>query len=451
MRHIYILPYYIYKSMNPALEESIRSWNPWWPDAGALTKLAGVRRDITERILRSMNLRHIKDIVGIRRSGKSTVMYQVMDSLVKQGARPKDLLLLNFDDLEQRDAPFGDILTAALKLSPDATHLFLDEVQMRDGWERWVRTLYDTKKFRQILVSGSSASLLSEDSGQALTGRHITFEVSTFSFREFLRASGWERFDPDGLESQKPRLLNMQARFLDEGGFPETLGRDAFERKRILQTLFGDILARDIVARSGADRHAAEKIAYFLLSNPAREFSVRSVSNAADVPKDTVARYLPALAQSLLIHELGLFSWSLKRHFRQNRKVFCADTGLSRAVSFSAHGDLGHILENAVFLALRRPAEKLFYWKDDLGREVDFVRSGRAPLIQACLDPREPATRAREETALFEGMKALKSKEGVVVTEDLEQERRQNGKVIRYVPLWAFLLGADQERTGAGL
>ena len=437
--------------MNPALEESIRSWNPWWPDPGALTKLAGVRRDITERILRSMNLRHIKDIIGIRRSGKSTVMYQVMDSLVKQGARPKDLLLLNFDDLEQRDAPFGDILTASLKLSPDATHLFLDEVQMKDGWERWVRTLYDTKRFRQILVSGSSASLLSEDSGQALTGRHITFEVSTFSFREYLRASGWERFDPDGLESQKPRLLNMQARFLDEGGFPETLGRDAFERKRILQTLFDDILARDIVARSGADRHAAEKIAYFLLSNPGREFSVRSVSNAADVPKDTVARYLPVLAQSLLIHELGLFSWSLKRHFRQNRKVFCADTGLSQAISFSAHGDRGHILENAVFLALRRPAEKLFYWKDDLGREVDFVRGGTAPLIQACLDPREPATRAREETALFEGMKALKSKEGVVVTEDFEQEKRQNGKVIRYVPLWAFLLEADRERTGAGL
>jgi hypothetical protein len=448
MRQVYILARHIIDSMNPALEESIRSWNPWWSDPGALPRLSGICRDVTAAILRSMKLRHVKDIVGIRRSGKSTVMYQVMDSLVKEGARAKDLLLLNFDDIEQRDAPFGDILTAALKLSPDATHLFLDEVQMKDGWERWVRTLYDTRRFRQILVSGSSASLLSEESGQALTGRHMTFEVSTFSFREYLRSSGWDRFDRDSLESQKPRLLNLQARYLDEGGFPETLGRDAFERKRILQTLFEDILARDIVARSGADRTAAERIAYYLISNPAREFSVRSVANAANVPKDTVARYLPALAGSLLIHELGRFAWSLKRHFRQNRKVFCADTGLSRAVSFSAQGDRGHILENAVFLALRKPAEKLFYWKDDMGREVDFVRGGKAPLVQSCLDPSQAATRAREETALFAGMAALKSKEGLVVTEDFEEETRRDGKVIRYVPLWAFLLEADRDRAG---
>ena len=433
--------------MNPALEESIRSWNPWWSDPGAASKLAGVRRDVTDRILRSMSLRHVKDIIGIRRSGKSTVMYQVMDSLLKAGATPKDLLLLNFDDMEQREAGFGDILAAAGKLSPDVSHLFIDEVQMKDGWERWVRTLYDTKKFRQILVTGSSASLLSDDSGRALTGRHITFEISTFSFREFLRSSGWERFDPDGLASQKPRLLNLQLRYLEEGGFPETLGRDAFERKRILQALFEDILARDIVARSGADRHAAERIAYFLISNSANEFSIRSVANGANVPKDTVARYLPILAQSLLVHEMGLFSWSLKRHFRHNRKIFCADTGLARSVSFSASGDRGRTLENAVFLALRRPAEKVYYWKDDMGREVDFVRGGKAPLVQACLDPRKRATCDREEAALLAGMDALKSKEGVVVTEDLEEEKRKNGKIIRYIPLWAFLLDSDQDRA----
>jgi len=432
--------------MNPALEESIRSWNPWWSDPGAASKLAGVRRDVTGRILRSMNLRHVKDIIGIRRSGKSTVMYQVMDSLLKAGAEPKELLLLNFDDLEQREAGFGDLLNAAGKLSPDVSHLFIDEAQMKPGWERWVRTLYDTKRFCQILVSGSSASLLSDDSGRALTGRHITFEISTFSFREFLRSSGWERFDADSLASLKPRLLNMQSRYLEEGGFPETLGRDAFERKRILNALFEDILVRDIVARSGADRRAAERIAYFLISNPAREFSVRSVANGAGVPKDTVARYLPVIMQSLLVHEMGLFSWSLKRHFRHNRKVFCADTGLSRAVSFSAQGDRGRTMENAVFLALRRPAEKLFYWKDELGREVDFVRGANSPLIQACLDPRQPATCAREETALLAAMDALKSKEGIVVTEDFEEEKRRNGRVIRYVPLWAFLLDADRER-----
>jgi hypothetical protein len=435
--------------MNPALEESIRSWNPWWSDAGAASKLAGVRRDVTDKILGSMNLRHVKDIIGIRRSGKSTVMYQVMDSLLKGGAKPKELLLLNFDDMEQREAGFSDILNAAGKLSPDVSHLFLDEVQMKTGWERWVRTLYDTKRFGQILVSGSSASLLSEDSGRALTGRHITFEISTFSFREYLRAAGWERFDPDSLASLKPRLLHLQSRYLDEGGFPETLGKDSFERKRILQSLFEDIIARDIVARSGADRRAAERIAFFLLSNSAKEFSVRSVAGAAGVPKDTVARYLPVLTQSLMFHEMGLFSWSLKRHFRHNRKMFCADTGLARSVSFSASGDRGRMLENAVFLALRRPAEKVFYWKDDLGREVDFVRGGREPLVQACLDPRQPATRAREEEALHAGMDALKSGEGIVVTEDFEDEDVKNGKVIRYIPLWEFLLGADQNNPNA--
>ncbi|MBM4249579.1 MAG: ATP-binding protein [Euryarchaeota archaeon] len=436
--------------MDPALEESIRAWNPWWTDDSAAAGLSGVHRDVTDRILVSMKLRHVKDIVGIRRCGKSTVMYQIIDSLLRGGSRPKELVMLNFDDLEQREASFGDILTAALKLSPDARYLFIDEVQMKAGWERWVRTLYDTRRFCQILVTGSSASLLADDSGRALTGRHITFEVSPFSFGEFLRANGWERFDPDKLASEKPRLLNMQARYLEEGGFPETLGRDAFERKRILMALFEDILVRDVVARTGADRRAAERVAYFLISNPAREFSVRSVAGGANVPKDTVARYLPALARCLLVFELGLFTWSLKSHFRHSRKIFCADTGLGRAVSYGAQADRGHTMENAVFLALRNPPEKLYYWKDEAGREVDFVRTPKSPPVQSCLDPGQPETCAREERALLAAMKALKSGEGVVVTEDFAQEKRLNGKVIRYVPLWEFLLGADRDRARSG-
>ena len=150
------------------LEDSIRRWNPWWAEKDAIKALTGVNRDILEEILRTINLQHIKDILGVRRAGKTTIMYQLISTLLNNGISPKDVVFLNFDDSEINESSFEDILKAIDKINPDKKYLFIDEVHQKAGWERWVRTLYDAKILSQIFVSGSSAALLSQDIGRVL-------------------------------------------------------------------------------------------------------------------------------------------------------------------------------------------------------------------------------------------------------------------------------------------
>src|SRR3989338_2857147 len=274
------------------LEEGVRGWNPWWADAGSVAALTGVDREIVKGILAAVSLPHVKDIIGVRRSGKTTAMYQVVKLLISGGVAPKDIVFLNFDDPEINASSFEDIQKALAKLNPDIKYLFIDEVQQKQGWERWIRVIYDTKVFNQVFVSGSSASLLSVDLGRVLTGRHLTFTVFPFSFREVLRFSGLSRFDSNFLLYNQNRLLHHFSEYVKNGGLPEALGRTDAERKIVLTNVYTDILARDICARFGVSSGGVEKVSYHLLSNVANEFSYRSVSRATGLNFATVEKYV---------------------------------------------------------------------------------------------------------------------------------------------------------------
>ena len=123
--------------------------------------LTGISRDITVDIIKSLGTPHIKDIIGVRRCGKTTILYQVAEHLISQEVQAKNIMFLNFDDPSINAASFEELQKEIFKINPDTSHIFLDEIQQKAGWERWVRTLYDTKKFQWIFISGSSASLLS--------------------------------------------------------------------------------------------------------------------------------------------------------------------------------------------------------------------------------------------------------------------------------------------------
>src|SRR5574341_503289 len=141
------------------LEQSIRSWNPWWVQKMP-PSLTGTGREITQGILKSLTTPHIKDIIGVRRCGKTTILYQVADHLISQGISSGDIVFLNFDDPSINAASFEELQKEIFKINPDVSQVFLDEIQQKTGWERWVRTLYDTRKFQRIFISGCSASLL---------------------------------------------------------------------------------------------------------------------------------------------------------------------------------------------------------------------------------------------------------------------------------------------------
>ena len=423
------------------IEDSIRKWNPWWAQKESLSKLSGIKRDILDNLFKTISLTHIKDIIGVRRAGKTTVMYQVIKSLLTE-VESKDIAFLNFDDSEINEASFEDILKSLAKINLEIKYLFVDEIQQKPNWERWIRTLYDTKTFKQIFVSGSSASLLSQDIGRILTGRHLTFTVFPFSFKEVLEFIKWEKFDMDFLEYNKNKILYYQRNYIKNGGFPETLGKNDSERKIILTNIYNDLLARDISSRFGASYNIVKKISYHLLSNITKEFSYRSVSNSANVSVETVEKYLGFLKESFILFTLDFFSYKTKVQFKQNKKIYCIDNGLRNAVSFKFSEDEGKLYENQVFIELKRRNEEIYYWKYN-GGEVDFVVKkdlNVKELIQVCYDIKDEKTKKREIKSLIYASKELKCNNLIVITEDYKKEEKIDDKKIKYIPLWEWLL-----------
>ena len=405
--------------------------------------LTGIRRDITEDIIKSLGTPHIKDIIGVRRCGKTTILYQVAEHLTSQGVRAKDIMFLNFDDPSINAASFPELQKEIFKINPDISHIFLDQIQQKPGWERWVRTLYDTKKFQRIFISGSSASLLSQDMGRVLTGRHITFGAMPFSFREYLRKRGWEDFAPEYLAYNKDKLLHYLGAYLEAGGFPETIGLDDFGRKQVLTSLYNDILARDISSRYVASFEITDRICRFMLTNQGALYSGNSVAQAIGTAVETAEKYIGYLKESLLIYELPIFSFKLKMQFKQNKKTYPADTGVRNAVCLRFSQDAGKLAETAVFLEIKRRNDEVYYWKNQDGYEVDFVvKSGQkiTELIQVSWDVSNEAVQRREERALQCAMEELDVDSGVILTEDHERTLEKDGKTIRYMPIWKWLL-----------
>jgi len=425
------------------LDESIRKWNPWWAESNSIEKLSGLKRYLTADVKKTLELRQIKDIIGVRRSGKTTILYQIIKILEENEEKPKNIVFLNFDDTEINSASFEEIIKTIEKMNPETRYIFLDEIQQKTGWERWIRTLYDTNKYKQIFISGSSASLLTKEIGRVLTGRHITFTVFPFSFKEYLVFIGWNDFTIDYLEYNKNKILHHLTLYLQGGGFPEVIDKNEFERKIILTNIYNDILARDICARNNVSFDIARKISYHLLSNNSKEFSFRSIANAVDVSVETVEKHLEYLKESFILLTLTVFSYKTKIQFKQNKKSYCIDTGLRNAVSFKTSEDFGRLAENIVFLELIRRGKEVFFWKNKRQHEVDFVvKDGLKPikLIQVCWNIKNEKTKKREIEGLLSAMEVFNLKEGIILTEDYEEIEKYNQKEIKYIPLWKWLI-----------
>jgi predicted AAA+ superfamily ATPase len=424
------------------LEESIRKWNPWWADVTLLKDLSGIQRSVTTTITATLSIPHIKDIVGVRRSGKTTTLYQVINLLTTKKIDPKNIMFLNFDDPDIHAVSFEQLIKTMETINPRISHVFFDEIQQKKEWERWLRMMYDTKKYQQLFISGSSASLLTQDVGRVLTGRHISFIVFPFSFKEYLAFHGLTKFTSEYLEYNRNTILHYLYSYLDGGGFPEVIGKNEYQRKTILTNIYNDVLSRDIASRFNASYDIAQKVGYYVLTNNAREFSFRSIARATDLSIETVEKYLGFLKQSFIILTVDVFSYKTKVQFKQNKKIYCIDTGLRNAVSFKISEDRGRLAENLVFIELKRRGNDVYYWKNGKG-EVDFVvKEGLKPtsLIQVCWDITNEKTKKREIDNLIEAMHTLNLGQGLIITEDYSGEEIAGKKKIRFLPLWRWLL-----------
>lgn len=422
----------------------LSEWNPWWETKALVKDLAGKDRPDYRSLLESVNIREITIITGVRRSGKSTIMYQMINGLINQGLPPTQILFVNFDDKKLSGSDLEDIYESyRASLNPDKkAYIFLDEIHKKEGWESWIRKKYDLRSNDKFIISGSCSYLLKKEYSSLLTGRNLTFEVFPLSFQEFLLFNGLlidRGHIAKGiiLTQTKVKIIHALQQFLEFGGFPEIVLKEETFKLPLLKQYFDDILYKDVIDRYNLNSQKTKDLALFLITNFAQLISLRNLRNSLGIAYDSIKDYLSHFKETFLFFTLEHFSYSVKEQKTFPSKVYCIDNGLRNAVSFRFSKDEGRLVENIVFLELRRNNKDVYYWTSEKHEEVDFlIKHGNNSITAinvTCTDDIEES----EVRGLLQCREALKNvDELIVLTKTLEKKERG----IMFIPLWKWLL-----------
>lgn len=358
-------------------------------------------------------------VIGPRRAGKTTLLWQVLADRLARGTGRERLLYFNFEDerllgMTARDLPM--LVEEYYRLHPESRDrkrvlFLLDEVQVVPGWETFARRLLDTEKI-DLFLSGSSARLLSREVATSMRGRAMEALVLPFSFREFLRHRGHEPDRPvDRLtKAARSGVEKLLRTYLGAGGFPEAQRATPRDRLDLLRGYVDAMLLRDVIERHAVSHPVALRwMVRQLLGSAGGAFSVHKFYNdlrAQGVPvaKDTLHAYLSHLEDAFVIRTVPIAAASERRRMVNPRKAYPVDPGLIPVFDRSGKANLGHALETVVALELERRGAELAYVRAVDDREVDFLArypDGSQHLIQVCANLDPTPTREREVRALL--------------------------------------------------
>ena len=406
-----------------------------------------IERDIK---ISELPIKRAVSIIGPRRAGKTYLMFHEMRVLLEKNIEKSRLLYINLESDLLIGCELSDLRTMFelfYEIYPEnknkKVYLFLDEIQVVSGWEKFVRAVMDTENL-QVYVSGSSSKLLSKEIATGLRGRTITYYVYPFSFREYLRAKGF-KIETYLSSSQKALLLNLLDKFLN-GSYPEAVFFED-DKEKILREIMDVTIYRDVVERFKVKNI---KVLKLLLKNliASTYFSVHGFykylkSMGIKVSKNTIYSYVDNFSDAMVLFTLKSYSESYKKKEQTVPKPYFVDNGLLVVNGIESKGRL---MENVVFMELVRrdysTDTSLFYF--DSQKEVDFVlkAGGKiAQLIQVCYDIDDFKTKERELSALVKAGDELKCSDMVVITYDFENVEEYKGLEIKFVPIWKWLIG----------
>jgi hypothetical protein len=396
----------------------------------------GIEREQLATLQQTASSPHAIIISGLRRVGKSTLLAQIARQLGQD-----QFYYLNFEDERFINFQISDmnlLYQLLVEVFGERTVFFLDEIQNVPEWERFVRRFMDMGF--KFYITGSNASLLSRELGSRLTGRYFPVELLPFSFREFLRFRREPLPDIERLTSADiGRLQGFLNDYLQFGGIPEPL---KYPELPLHHTLYDDVIYRDIAARYQiVEVGALKELAFYLVSNPANLISFNKLKGRLKLGSvNTVKNYVDYLKASWLLFSVNVYDYSVKRQQVAPKKVYVIDTGLAQSVGFSFSPNRGRLLENLVFLALRRRIQEIYYFTTPAGLEVDFYLPGNRQLIQVAQDMHDPQTQVRELSAMVEALKALDLREGLILTETNQDPVYEEGKAIQIRSIAEWLL-----------
>lgn len=388
-------------------------------------------------------------VTGVRRCGKTTVLLQFLQHLINAGiVRPQETMYVNLEDPRfdiGRGTAFLDQLMAAHRafVDPDGVrYLVLDEVQRLAGWERWVRIRMESRPETRILVTGSSSHLLSRELATLLTGRHLDLEVFPLDLAEYLTFRG---VDPNDPLVDPERAQAVTSEYLSSSAFPRiVLTSEPDLRERMVLAVYRDILDHDVIRRNRIrEPEKLESVATHLVSSVPGPVTFNAVKRALGgrVSLDSVERFSRQLEEPYLLFFLRTHDFSAAGRERLPRKVYSVDNGILLACAHRFSSDRGRLLENAVFIDLRRFGLEVYRWRDR--KEVDFIvwhRTEPVAAINACAELADSATRSREVDGLRAAMERFGLDKGTIVTISQREDIPVDEGVIRVVPyrMWAL-------------
>ena len=405
-----------------------------------LNEPLGVKRKIYQE---QVNAPEVLVISGVRRCGKSVLMQQI-----RAGQAEQDYYLC-FDDDRLLHLEVSDFQTMCDVFAEDfgmQKTFYLDEVQLIEGWERFVDRLYS--HHNKVFITGSNAYLLSKELGTLLTGRHLTQELWPMSLLEFmeLRNEKWQKSDLY-TTAGKAKFVNLQNAYLKEGGFPQYLQT---RNPRYLKELYNDIIYRDIVVRHKlqSDRQIRE-MTYYLASNFTHRFTYLSVAKATGIKSsETVQDYIRYLEEAYLVGVLTKYDYKVGEQLKSPKKIYFVDNALVGQIGFSFSGNMGPRLENAVYVELRRQEQEVFYYQEKW--ECDFIVRENARIVKAyqvTMSLADTETRQREINGLISAMDAFGLDEGTVITLDESEELKlDDGKTIYVIPFYKWCVDCEGQR-----
>lgn len=419
---------------------TLSEWNPWWKTGNVDSELLGMPRKDYD-FENYLDFREIKILLGIRRCGKSTLLYQFIDFLLRKHADPKGILLINFEDDVLSKKTLREIFDVyQSNISSDKkTYLFLDEVHRCKEWVLFLRKMYDTKQVNHVFVTDSCSKFIKPEFASAVTGRNITIHVFPLSFKEFLY---WKKigFDLDILTRTEVNKIRKELKdYLKCGGFPEVFSKDLWINKKVLLTEYvNDIIHKDLVERYNINYSKIRDLVDFLCANAGNMFSPRNYSKSSGLSLESINTYMKYLQEVFLFRAIPRFDYSVRKQQMSPKKVYIADTGFMNLVGFRFSENIGNVYENVALIELSRLGKEVYYWKDK--HECDFLVKEGAKITQVIQVSFELENKEREVNGLLETLNAFKLKDGLVLTEDFEDVEKIGKERIIYKPLWKWLL-----------
>jgi len=377
-----------------------------------------IERDVPD-LKKYLNHPNILAILGVRRSGKSTLAEMLL--------RNEDFGYVNFDDDRLAGIKVEDLHKlekTIYELFGDVNYFLFDEIHNVEGWELFVNRLREDGK--KVIVTGSNSKMLSGELSTALTGRHTDFVLFPFSFSEYLRFKGVKIEEIGGVfTTPSEGLIKRELeKYIKVGGFPEVLKIS----EDLVFSIFSDIVYKDVVQRLKIKRVEMFKaFAVNVIKYYSNEISLSRLFKTLKLSNNTVEEWFNGLINAYVILTSERFTTKPREGMTSPKKVYVVDPGFISAIALD--NSTGRIMENLVAIHLVRNGVKLFYLKGD-NYEIDFVTGDKA--IQVTYASGRDEIPKRE----IEGLIKVKAREKVVITWDYEDEIGG----VKFIPIWKFLL-----------